>query len=59
MARRYYYWPAQRQNRPHMRNGILDVERVLIDEDQPSSGALRGEDYPLTYDADGCPDLPA
>ena len=25
----------------------------------PTRGALQGDDYPLTYDADGFPELPA
>ena len=43
----------------HLRYGILDVERALIDEDQSRAGAPQGDDYPLTYDANGYPELPA
>ena len=43
----------------HMRNGILAVEHVLGDEDQPKAVELRGEGHALSYDANGYPELPA
>ena len=48
----------------HMRNGILAVEHVLVDEDKHSAAAYlsrnqAGDDHPLTYDANGYPELPA
>jgi len=51
--------PRRGQVDQHLRYGILDVERALIDEDQSRAGAPQGDGYPLTYDASGYPELPA
>ena len=49
--------PRRGQVDQHLRYGILDVESALIDEDQSRAGAPQGDDYPLTYDASGYPEL--
>ena len=43
-----YKWPEERRNPLHGSN-----------PDGSTPGALRGDDYPLTYDADGDVELPA
>ena len=45
---------------PESIRAVLDIERVLIVDEQPSTpGALQGEDYQLEYYEDGYPKLPA
>jgi hypothetical protein len=45
---------------PESIQAVLDIERVLIVDEQPSTpGALQGDDYQLEYYEDGYPKLPA
>jgi hypothetical protein len=42
---------------PHIRYGILGVERLLLDA-RPKALPLQGDDHALTYEANGYPELP-
>ena len=66
VARQRKTWPVDimgsrrmREIDKRIRHGILAVEHVLIDQDRSRAVALQGDDYPLTFDADGSPELPS
>jgi hypothetical protein len=44
---------------PKLRQAILDTERILVDDERVTPGALQGDDYPIEMDGDGYPIMPA